>query len=797
MLLPAHYDAQRLVDGLLTQRLDALVASNLPKFAAYQLLEAGLPLISVAEVEIQHPLAASVCGLFDVARTGAAYLSRLIQGSGHVLVVGGLMDGLDNGRSRLQGINAVFSQCPGIRSTHIPTPWDYEGAYQSVLSELSERGEPIDAIIGLSDSLALAAQAAASNLKLISRQAQVVGINGDPQALAAIQAGTMAATVETSATDLGVQAVDLAFRAGRGERIPAHFNYKTRLVTGENVAEVAVQKLVAIAELPNRLVGVNRRQEQERLTQLETSLEISRRIASILERSRLSREMADLIRGNFGYDEVQLYLWNEEERAFILDSAEPGAAGAAIPLDKAGHLGQALMQNRLLFVPDVRREQSGQSALSPEIISRMVLPIRFGAHVLGLLDLCSRRPMYHTNAELAGLQSLADQLGVAMRNVQLYGQALDARAEAERANQLKTRLLANVSHELRTPLNVILGYSQSALKTPNPYDMELPPMLVRDLQHICHAGDQLAKLINGLLDLAQAEAHQLEILPETIDPCPIFQEIAQGFRNRGDTDRKPELRLDLPPELPPIQADPVRFRQILTMLLDGASRTSAQRYITLGAETCGDELHFWIEGSGARLSSRGTAQLLDPLTVMEELNSTQFGVGLSLSIACRLVDLHGGVLSLEWDGKSRSWLHVLWPVATKGRRGQPQLQVRGSGQTAGDGSPPSSGAEALVQQAIVYIHLHYARSFSRQEIADAVGVSATYLTRLFRQKMGLSLWQYVNQYRIAQAQRLLTSTTKSVTEIATLVGFNDPAYFSRAFRKVAGISPQRYRQQHE
>jgi len=54
-------------------------------------------------------------------------------------------------------------------------------------------------------------------------------------------------------------------------------------------------------------------------------------------------------------------------------------------------------------------------------------------------------------------------------------------------------------------------------------------------------------------------------------------------------------------------------------------------------------------------------------------------------------------------------------------------------------------------------------------------------------------WQYLNRYRVLQAQKLLRATDDSVTAIAGAVGFSDPAYFSRVFRKEAGVSPKAYR----
>ena len=101
---------------------------------------------------------------------------------------------------------------------------------------------------------------------------------------------------------------------------------------------------------------------------------------------------------------------------------------------------------------------------------------------------------------------------------------------------------------------------------------------------------------------------------------------------------------------------------------------------------------------------------------------------------------------------------------------------------------------ALVKQAIAYLHQNYSHSLSRWEIAEAVGVSEDYLSRVFTRELGISPWDYLNRYRILQSRQLLLETTETVGAIARQVGFKDQAYFSRVFHKVTGVSPQSFRE---
>ena len=108
-----------------------------------------------------------------------------------------------------------------------------------------------------------------------------------------------------------------------------------------------------------------------------------------------------------------------------------------------------------------------------------------------------------------------------------------------------------------------------------------------------------------------------------------------------------------------------------------------------------------------------------------------------------------------------------------------------------DALPPHTSA--LVKRALAYLHQNYTRSFSRQEMADSIGVSERYLTRVFRQELGLPPWEYLNRYRISQAKVLLDQTSDSITAVALRVGYNDSDYFGRVFRKSTGLTPGEYR----
>ncbi len=100
----------------------------------------------------------------------------------------------------------------------------------------------------------------------------------------------------------------------------------------------------------------------------------------------------------------------------------------------------------------------------------------------------------------------------------------------------------------------------------------------------------------------------------------------------------------------------------------------------------------------------------------------------------------------------------------------------------------------IVKQALAYIHQNYTRSFSFLELSETIGVSRSYLSRIFKAEIGITSRDYLNRFRIQKAKELLLLSDKSITEIASDVGYEDGGYFSRVFREVSGCSPRAYRQ---
>lgn len=115
-------------------------------------------------------------------------------------------------------------------------------------------------------------------------------------------------------------------------------------------------------------------------------------------------------------------------------------------------------------------------------------------------------------------------------------------------------------------------------------------------------------------------------------------------------------------------------------------------------------------------------------------------------------------------------------------------------ETSEDAREPECGdrSELYVKKAVEYVAMNYSRRMSIAEVADYVGIDRSYLYSLAKKHLGMSLQEYLLQFRVNRACELLKTGSFTVGDISRSVGYEDQLQFSKIFRKLKGLSPREY-----
>jgi len=257
-----------------------------------------------------------------------------------------------------------------------------------------------------------------------------------------------------------------------------------------------------------------------------------------------------------------------------------------------------------------------------------------------------------------------DELGTLAANLNRMSEELGQLYEKlEAANRHKSEFLANVSHDLRTPLNAIIGFTRMVLRKT---EGQIPDLQKDNLQKVLISGEHLLGLINSLLDLAKIEAGRMEVFSESFKLDEVIHMVASTVEPMLK-DGRVRLVKEIAPDIPQLNTDRQKLKQIILNLLSNAAKFTEQGEIRISASRENGSFKLAVADTGIGMEKEALDHVFEEFRQAEKSTASQYGgTGLGLAIVKRLANLLGGDIGVESEVGKGSKFTITLPISLKG-----------------------------------------------------------------------------------------------------------------------------------
>jgi signal transduction histidine kinase len=233
---------------------------------------------------------------------------------------------------------------------------------------------------------------------------------------------------------------------------------------------------------------------------------------------------------------------------------------------------------------------------------------------------------------------------IAIENVRLFDEIQEKGRQLAEASQHKSQFLANMSHELRTPLNAILGYTELII---DGIYGETPDKAQTVLKRVESNGKHLLGLINDVLDLSKIEAGQLKLSLTDYSMKDVVYSVFSAVEPLA-TKKKLDFKVDVPPDMPPGYGDGQKLTQVLLNLAGNAIKFTDAGEVVIKAAAVNGAFSVAIHDTGPGISAADQTKLFQQFQQADNsITKTKGGTGLGLAISKRIIEMHGGSISVD------------------------------------------------------------------------------------------------------------------------------------------------------
>ena len=296
-----------------------------------------------------------------------------------------------------------------------------------------------------------------------------------------------------------------------------------------------------------------------------------------------------------------------------------------------------------------------ESGYAPGLALPLVSPVRtrgvllvFGEHAEQVCA-AERRPL---------LDAVASLVAIAVERLH-YGEVVQQVTLGMESERLRSALLSAVSHDLRTPLTVLVGLAD-ALTLARP---ALSPTALDSALAIRDQALRLSGLVNNLLDMARLQTGKIVLNREW---QPLEEVVGSSLQAMAGILAGRELRVDLAPNLPPLEFDAVLLERVFCNLLENAAKYAPQGDIVIAAQVVGEEVEVSVGDAGPGLPPDGETTVFDLFERGRHAGTTSAasGVGLGLAICRAIVEAHGGRISAQRRAEGGTRMVFTLPLGT-------------------------------------------------------------------------------------------------------------------------------------